>query len=131
MGMLGKGLLLWPVCIGLRRELGAFIHKIYRKAVAYSLNPHWYRSDDVLNRSVGGRCQNMRRQWVSVAIFGTLAAASVVGSPAAGEESAARVSAPTAIQRTSLPSWGIRDEAAMVLVGSALIGLAAAVRRAA
>jgi hypothetical protein len=30
-----------------------------------------------------------------------------------------------------LPTAGLRDEAAMVLVGTALIGLAAAVRRAA
>ena len=73
----------------------------------------------------------MRRQLVSVAIFGTMAAASVVGSPAAGEEPAAHASAPLALQRTSLPALGMRDEAAMVLVGTALIGLAAVVRRAA
>jgi hypothetical protein len=36
-----------------------------------------------------------------------------------------------AVQRVSVPVTGIRDEAAMVLVGSALIGLAAALRRAA
>ena len=56
----------------------------------------------------------MRRQLVSVAIFGTMAAASVVGSPAAGEEPAAHASAPLALQRTSLPALGMRDEAAMV-----------------
>ena len=39
--------------------------------------------------------------------------------------------APVAVHRVSLPSTGIRDEAAMVLVGTVLIGLAAAVRRAA
>ena len=39
--------------------------------------------------------------------------------------------APVAVQRISVPGTGIRDEAAMVLVGTALIGLAAAVRRAA
>lgn len=40
--------------------------------------------------------------------------------------------APVAVQRVSMPAPGLRDEpAAMVLVGSALIGLAAAVRRAA
>ena len=38
---------------------------------------------------------------------------------------------PMAVQRMSIPSMGLRDEAAMVLVGTALIGLAAAVRRAA
>jgi hypothetical protein len=36
-----------------------------------------------------------------------------------------------AVQRVSIPATGIRDEAAMVLLGSALIGLAAALRRAA
>jgi hypothetical protein len=40
-------------------------------------------------------------------------------------------SAPVAVQRVSLPGTHVRDEAAMVLVGTALIGLAAAVRRAA
>lgn len=41
------------------------------------------------------------------------------------------VSAPVAVHHLSLPSIRLRDEAAMVLVGTALIGLAAAVRRAA
>jgi hypothetical protein len=44
---------------------------------------------------------------------------------------AATASAPVAVQRVSIPGIHIRDEAAMVLVGTALIGLAAAVRRAA
>ena len=39
--------------------------------------------------------------------------------------------APVAVHRVSLPSMGMRDEATMVLVGTVLIGLAAAVRRAA
>ena len=39
--------------------------------------------------------------------------------------------APVAVQRVSAPSMGVRDEATMVLVGTVLIGLAAAVRRAA
>ena len=39
--------------------------------------------------------------------------------------------APVAVQRVSLPSMGLRDEATMIIVGTALIGLAAAVRRAA
>jgi hypothetical protein len=38
---------------------------------------------------------------------------------------------PVAVQRVAVPGSGIRDEAAMVLIGGALIGLAAAVRRAA
>ena len=49
--------------------------------------------------------------------------------PVAGDE--AQAPGPTvAVQAVSVPSIGIRDEAAMVLLGSALIGLAAAVRRA-
>jgi hypothetical protein len=47
------------------------------------------------------------------------------------EESREPEAAPVAVQRVNIPATGIRDEAAMVLVGSALIGLAAAVRRAA
>ena len=38
---------------------------------------------------------------------------------------------PVAVQRVSFGSTGLRDEATMILVGTALIGLAAAVRRAA
>ena len=36
--------------------------------------------------------------------------------------------APVAVQRVAVPSRGLPDEATMVLVGAALIGLAAAVR---
>jgi hypothetical protein len=54
-----------------------------------------------------------------------------MAAPSAAEEPSGSVSAPIAVQRATLPAVGIRDEAAMVLVGSALIGLAAAVRRAA
>lgn len=39
--------------------------------------------------------------------------------------------APVAVQRVAVSSFALRDEAAMVLIGTALIGLAAAVRRAA
>jgi hypothetical protein len=60
-------------------------------------------------------------------VLGICASSSAAGRPAAGElrENAA----PVAVQRVSLPA--LRDEAAMVLVGTALIGLAAAVRRSA
>jgi hypothetical protein len=40
------------------------------------------------------------------------------------------VSAPVAVQRVGVADSGVRDEAAMVLVGTALIALAAVVRRA-
>ena len=66
-------------------------------------------------------------------LFAFIAALVAVMAPLAmadtPEEDA--VSAPVAVQRVSPPSMGLRDEAAMVLVGTALIGLAAAVRRAA
>lgn len=43
-----------------------------------------------------------------------------------------KASTPTlAVERIRVPGGGLRDEAAMVLVGTALIGLGAAVRRAA
>jgi hypothetical protein len=73
----------------------------------------------------------MRRQFGSIAILGVLASAPFLAAPAVGDEPEGTVSAPIAVQRAALPFVGIRDEAAMVLVGSALIGLAAAVRRAA
>lgn len=75
----------------------------------------------------------MRR--VVVLVFVVAVAASAASVIAAGrgrvtepDESSA---APVAIQRVRMAATGIRDEAAMVLVGSALIGLGAAVRRAA
>lgn len=40
------------------------------------------------------------------------------------------VTAPVAVQRVAVADSGVRDEAAMVLIGTALIGLAAVVRRA-
>ena len=51
--------------------------------------------------------------------------------PGADEPREPAASAPVAVQRVSVSGFHIRDEAAMVLVGTALIGLAAAVRRAA
>jgi hypothetical protein len=44
-------------------------------------------------------------------------------------ESEQTTQAPVAVQRVAVPSRGLRDEATMVLIGTALIGLAAAVRR--
>lgn len=68
--------------------------------------------------------------------FGILALAVLTGLtvPAATtgtntDESRPTAAAPVAVRQVSLPTTGIRDEAAMVLVGTALIGLAAAVRR--
>ncbi|MEN3339113.1 MAG: hypothetical protein V7647_2789 [Acidobacteriota bacterium] len=76
----------------------------------------------------------MRRQFV-VVMFAVLAVIAAASAAAAGRVAAAEprqsTAAPVAVQRVALPATGIRDEAAMVLVGSALIGIAAAVRRAA
>ena len=67
--------------------------------------------------------------------------AGLIGLAASRSEAATRTTiddaresasaAPVAVQRVGVPASGLRDEAAMVLVGTALIGLAAAVRRAA
>ena len=46
-------------------------------------------------------------------------------------EETRQAAAPVAVERISLPATGMRDDVAMVLIGTALIGLAAAVRRAA
>jgi hypothetical protein len=74
----------------------------------------------------------MRRYLLSMALAGFIA---LMASPAAGgavPDKDDRVDpAPLAVQRVAEPSIQLRDEALMVLVGTALIGLAAAVRRAA
>jgi hypothetical protein len=72
----------------------------------------------------------MRRQFVSFAILGLLAGVPLAGATA-DDAPAPGVSVPVAVQRTTVSVPWLRDEAAMVLVGTALIGLAAAVRRAA
>lgn len=76
----------------------------------------------------------MRRFVVSSIFSGCIAlAAPLMAAPAASGETVAPSSdAPAvAVQQVRVPLPGLRDEAAMVLVGTALIGLAAAVRRAA
>ena len=78
----------------------------------------------------------MRREWVLL-MFAVLVVAAVAAVSAATasrpavEEAGESTAAPVAVQRVRIPATGMRDEVAMVLVGSALIGLAAAVRRAA
>jgi len=70
----------------------------------------------------------MRRRGVAFVLFGLLA-----GTPAIGlsdeDPSRAAVTAMVAVPSAELPSQWPSDEAAMILVGSALIGLAAAIRR--
>lgn len=72
----------------------------------------------------------MRKYLVSLAFAGLLA----VLAPVAVAHDASETpdaSATVAVQQVKVPLPSLRDEAAMVLVGTALIGLAAAVRRAA
>ena len=76
----------------------------------------------------------MRRR-VALWIFSGFMLSASAGLSAAGPSvtaaaEAASVEAPAAVQRGS-HLLGIRDEAAMILVGTFLIGLAGAVRRAA
>jgi hypothetical protein len=71
----------------------------------------------------------MRRQILSIMFAGLASSAPLLAGPSVADDRAARASAPIAVQRPSLPLPGVRDEVAMVLVGTALIGLAAAVRR--
>jgi hypothetical protein len=71
----------------------------------------------------------MRKYLASVFTACVLTAASLAAAPAGTE---AEAIAPTvAVQQVRLPLPGLREEAAMILVGTALIGLAAAVRRSA
>ncbi|CAN5661679.1 hypothetical protein BH23ACI1_BH23ACI1_01520 [soil metagenome] len=75
----------------------------------------------------------MRRQvvsWIFVAALGLVASGGASAGPSM-EEAREGAVAPVAVQKVTVPLDGLRDEAAMVLVGTALIGLAAAVRRAA
>jgi hypothetical protein len=72
----------------------------------------------------------MRKYLASLAFSGLVAvAAPVAAAPDAIDTPNA--SASVAVQQVKVPLPSLRDEAAMVLVGTALIGLAAAVRRAA
>jgi hypothetical protein len=73
----------------------------------------------------------MRKYLASLAFVLSLSSAApllAATNATAAEES---TTATVAVQRVRVPVPGLRDEAAMVLVGTALIGLAAAVRRSA
>jgi hypothetical protein len=59
-----------------------------------------------------------------------LCAASVFAAPKPSRAAEAEQPA-VAVQQVELPMTGLRDEAAMVVVGTVLIGIGAAVRRAA
>lgn len=73
---------------------------------------------------------DLRRHLGSLAfVLSVTAAAPALAATAGTEETNAR--ATVAVQQVRLPVAGFRDAAAMVLVGTALIGLASAVRRSA
>jgi len=71
----------------------------------------------------------MSKYLASLVFVSCLSAAYAYAAAPAEEETTARAAVAVQRARASLP--GLRDEAAMVLIGTALIGLAAAVRRAA
>lgn len=75
----------------------------------------------------------MRRELRALVFAGVFGACAIPAgaSPAGDARDTAASPAPVAVQRVAVPPTGMRDEAAMVLVGTMLIGLAAAVRRAA
>lgn len=72
----------------------------------------------------------MRRYLASLAFVGcATVAAPLMAAPAAADTLTPNPAA-VAVQQVRVPVRGLRDEAGMVLVGTALIGLASAVRRA-
>lgn len=73
------------------------------------------------------------RKYLASLVFAVsaLVASPLAAAPSANEASRVEASAAVAVQQVPVARLGLRDEAAMVLVGTALIGLAAAVRRAA
>jgi hypothetical protein len=73
----------------------------------------------------------MVRKFVTLVFAGMFVMMAVLGiAPSTGEDTRA-ARAPVAVQQPSLQYPAMRDEASMVLVGTALIALAAALRRAA
>lgn len=73
----------------------------------------------------------MRRLIVTLALVGSAAVALPLAATPENPESPSidHQQPAVAVQQVSVPLTGLRDEAAMVLVGTALIGLGAAVRR--
>jgi len=73
----------------------------------------------------------MCRQLVTVTLVGLAIAITASGSPSAASDEASVKAAPAVAVHHVSRSAPIRDDAAMILVGTVLIGLGAAVRRAA
>jgi len=72
----------------------------------------------------------MRWRLVSLTIAGMAVLTTGLGASPATDDTATAAAPTVAVQRVSLTPM-VRDEAAMVIVGTALIGVAAALRRAA
>ena len=73
----------------------------------------------------------MRKYLASLVFAGCALMASPLAAAPATEPPTAEASTTVAVQQVRVPTPTLRDEAAMVLIGTVLIGLAAAVRRAA
>ena len=74
----------------------------------------------------------MRRRFLALTLAGLAIATTASGaSSSSGDETSVNAAPTVAVHRVGLAVPAIRDEAAMVLVGTVLIGLGAAVRRAA
>lgn len=72
----------------------------------------------------------VRRMVLRVSLMVVMSAA-LGAAPASGDDPSGPATATMAVQHVALPEGALREEVAMVLLGAALIGLAAAVRRAA
>ena len=74
----------------------------------------------------------MRRRCLTLVFLGLVAAATPThGSSTENDAAGTTVTATVAVPSVPRQAPWLRDEAAMMLVGSALVGLAAAIRRAA
>ena len=74
----------------------------------------------------------MRRQLITLTLAGLAMATTASGSSSGASDEASVTAAPAvAVHHAGRGARPMRDEAAMVLVGTVLIGLGAAVRRAA
>jgi hypothetical protein len=71
------------------------------------------------------------RIFIAALAFASCAAIAGAAPAADPDRSSAKPAPALAVEQVRVPLKGLRDEAAMVLVGTALIALAAAVRRAA
>lgn len=73
----------------------------------------------------------MRKYLASLVFAGFACVAPLSAAPSANEVSSVDADTTVAVQQVRVPATGRPDQIAMVLVGTALIGLAAVVRRAA